>query len=186
MNCTCVKAHSGEYWIIDHRIYDPDDDGKSRLHHVRDMLVNVVHHKALPVRRVLMDTRYATKDLILFKESPGETRYCPLRSNWLIEDSADQPPYRHVDSLQWDAAALYHGETIKIKNKGFPKHHKVKPFRVEMSTHRTDSVVTNDITQESSPATQDACGPRSKIDISPSVTKPGFPCPVGRVNQREK
>jgi hypothetical protein len=58
--------------------------------------------------------------------------------------------------------ALSHGKTIKIK--GFPKHHKVKLFRVEVSTHRTDWVVTNDLTQDSSQATQDACGPRCKIE----------------------
>ncbi len=53
-------------------------------------------------------------------------------------------------------------KTIKIR--GFPKHHKVKLFRVEVSTHRTDWVVTNELTQDSLPATQDACGLRWKVE----------------------
>jgi hypothetical protein len=162
VNCVYVNPQSGEYWIIDYRIYDPDGDGKSKLDHVRDMLTNVVQHKGLPFRRVLMDTWYATKDLMLFIESLSKTYYCPLRSNRLVDDSEGKSPYRHVDSLEWDAETLAHGKTIKIK--GFPKHHKVKLFRVGVSTHRTDWVMTNDITQDSSQVTQDACGLRWKIE----------------------
>jgi hypothetical protein len=40
----------------------------------------------------------------------------------------------------------------------------VRLFRVEVSTHRTDGVVTNDPTQESTEATQAACGFRWKIE----------------------
>jgi hypothetical protein len=162
VNCVYVNPQSGAYWIIDYRIYDPDGDGKSKLDHVRDMLTNAVHHKDLPFRRVLMDTWYAAKDLMLFIEALGKTYYCPLRSNRLVDDSEGKSPYRHVDSLQWNAQTLAHGKTIKIK--GFPKHHKVKLFPVEVSTHRTDWVVTNDLTQDSSPAAQDACGLRWKIE----------------------
>ncbi len=37
-------------------------------------------------------------------------------------------------------------------------------FRVEVSTHRTDWVVTNDPTQQSTEATQEACGFRWRIE----------------------
>jgi len=162
VNCVYVDPHNNSYWLIDYRIYDPAGDGKTKLDHVRDMLTNLVHHKCLPFRRVLMDTWYATKDLMLFIESLGKTYYCPLRDNRLADDSAGKLPYRHVDSLEWDAVPLVQGKIIKIK--GFPKEHKVKLFRVEVSTHRTDWVVTNDLTQNSSPAAQDACGLRWKIE----------------------
>jgi hypothetical protein len=75
VNCV-VNPQTGEYWIIDYRIYDPDGDGKSKLDHVRDMLGNLVHHKGLLFRRVLMDTWYATRDLMLFIESLSKTYYC--------------------------------------------------------------------------------------------------------------
>jgi hypothetical protein len=67
-----------------------------------------------------------------------------------------------VDTLSWTAAALAHGKRIKIK--GFPQAHKVQLFRVVVSTHRTDDVVTNDRAQESTEATQKACGFRWKIE----------------------
>lgn len=162
VNCVYVNPQSGEYWIIDYRIYDPDRDGKSKLDHVRDMLTNLAYHKGLPFQRVLMDTWYAARELMLFIESLGKTYYCPLRSNRLVDDSGGQTPYQHVDSLEWNDLELAQGKMIKIK--GFPKHHKVKLFRVEVSTRRTDMVVTNDLTQESSSAAQDACGLRWKIE----------------------
>jgi hypothetical protein len=99
---------------------------------------------------------------MLFIESLGKTYYCPLRDNRLVDDLGGLSRYRRVDSLQWDEDTLAHGKSVKIK--GFPKQHKVKLFRVAVSTHRTDWVVTNDQTQDSVQATQDACRLRWKIE----------------------
>jgi hypothetical protein len=63
--------------------------------------------------------------------------------------------------MAWNDQDLAHGTVIKIK--GFPKTTKVKLFRVAVSTHRTDWVVTNDLTQDSLHATQEVCGMRWKI-----------------------
>lgn len=51
-----------------------------------------------------------------------------------------------------------------IKIKGFPNAYKVKLFPVAVSTHRTDWVVTNDLSQDSLDATQEVCGMRWKIE----------------------
>jgi hypothetical protein len=109
-----------------------------------------------------MDTWYATKDLMLFIESFQQVYYCPLKDNRQVEDSSGQQPDQRVDTLSWPAAELAHGQRIKIK--GFPKAHKVQLFRVVVSTHRTDYVVTNDLAQESMEATQEACGFRWKME----------------------
>jgi len=161
---TCVYVHPAldQFWLIDYRIYDPDGDGKSKLDHVREMLVHIVYQKHLPFEAVLMDTWYATRDLMLFIESLQKFYYCPLKDNRQVDDSGGTHPYRRVDSLAWHTEALAHGKTIKMK--GFPKDHKVRLFRVEVSTHRTDWVVTNDQTQDATEATQEACGFRWKIE----------------------
>ena len=39
VNCLYVNPDSGQYWIVDYRIYDPDKDGKTKLDHVREMLI---------------------------------------------------------------------------------------------------------------------------------------------------
>jgi hypothetical protein len=162
VTCVYVNPELDQYWLIDYRLYDPSGDGKSKLDHVHDMLSHVIYHKALPFYAVLMDTWYATKNLMLFIESLQKTYYCPLKDNRQVDDSGGQRPYSRVDGLQWNAEELAHGKRIKVK--GFPKAHKLHLFRVEVSTHRTDWVVTNDSTQQSTEVTQQACGFRWKIE----------------------
>jgi len=162
VTCVYVNPDTDQFWLIDYRIYDPDGDGKSKLDHVREMLTHVVYHKQLPFQAVLMDTWYATKDLLLFIESFQKFYYCPLKDNRQVDDTNGAHPFSRVDALEWSTAELAHGKRIKIK--GFPKAHKVQLFRVAVSTHRTDYVVTNDLTQDSTEATQEACGFRWKIE----------------------
>ena len=126
------------------------------------MLRNVVYQKPLPFHAVLMDTWYATKDLILFIEALQKYYYCPLKANRQVDDTGGQRPYGRVDALEWKPAELTHGQRIKIK--GFPKDHKVRLFRVAVSTHRTDWVITNDPTQHSTEATREVCGFRWNIE----------------------
>jgi hypothetical protein len=162
VTCVYVNPERDRFWLIDYRLYDPEGDSKSKLDHVRDMLVNVVHQKQLLFQAVLMDTWYATRELMLFIEALQKLYYCPLKDNRQVDDSGGQQPYRRVDSLAWTNDELQHGKRIKIK--GFPKDYKVCCFRVEVSTHRTDWVVTNDPTQDSTEATQEVCGFRWKIE----------------------
>lgn len=169
VTCVYVNPALDQFWIIDYRIYAPENDGKSKLDHVHDMLTNCVHQKQLQFSTVLMDTWYATKDAMRYIEQLGKIYYCPLKDNRQVDDSAAQAPYRRVDSLTWSDQERRQGKTIKIK--GFPKEHKVKLFRVVLSTQRTDYVVTNDLTQDDTGATQDACGIRWKIEQFHRETK---------------
>ena len=162
VTCIYINSELDQFWLIDYRIYDPDGDGKSKLDHVQDMLNHTVYHKQLPFRAVLMDTWYATKALMLFIEALDKIYYCPLKDNRQVDDAEGQQSYRRVDTLAWSPTELEQGKRLKIK--GFPKDHKVQCFRVEVSTHRTDFVVTNDLAQNSTEATQEACGFRWKIE----------------------
>ena len=162
VTCVYVNPMLDQFWLIDYRLYDPAGDGRSKLDHVREMLRNVVYQKPLPFHAVLMDTWYATKDLILFIEALQKYYYCPLKANRQVDDTGGQRPYGRVDALEWNPAELTHGQRIKIK--GFPKDHKVRLFRVAVSTHRTDWVITNDPTQHSTEATREVCGFRWNIE----------------------
>lgn len=172
VTCVYVNPERDQFRLIDYRIDDPAGDGKTKLDHVREMLTNVAYQKQLPFHAMLqkqlpfhamlMDTWYATKDLMLFIESLGKIYYCPLKDNRRVDDSGGARPYQRVDSLEWSAAELTSGKTIKLKD--FPRDHKVRCFRVETSPRRTDWVVTNDPAQASTEATQKACGFRWKIE----------------------
>ena len=162
VNCIYVNPDSGQYWIVDYRIFDPESDGKSKIIHVINMLDGLVYAKNIPFKYVLMDSWYATKNVMLHIEKLEKIYYCPLKSNRLVDDSGGVLAYRKIDSLSWDQYQKKYGKTIKINK--FPKDHKVKLFWVSASTSRIDWVVTNDLTQYSLQATQDVCRLRWKIE----------------------
>jgi hypothetical protein len=136
---------------------------------MQEMLLNVIHQKSLDFWAVLMDSWYATKDIMLQIEKLGKIYYCPLKDNRLVDDSRDAKPYQRVDSLEWTEEQQQHGKVIKIR--GFPGEHKVKLFRVVLSTQRTDYVVTNEMAQDNEEVVQDVCGFRWKVEQFHRETK---------------
>ena len=163
VTCVYVNPFQDRFWIIDYRIYDPQGDGKTKLDHVMEMLSLLVYQKHLPFQTVLMDSWYATKNVMLHIEKAEKTYYCPLKSNRLVDDSRGQPPpYQRIDGLTWTDQERQGGKHIKIR--GFPKDHKVKLFRVVSSTGRTEYVVTNDKAQNETSVAQQACHWRWKIE----------------------
>jgi hypothetical protein len=169
VSCLYVHPRSGQTWVIDYRLFDPRRDGKTKLDHVANMLESL-RARGIPFGTVLMDSWYATKDLMLdidgYRSANANANakifYCPLKSDRLVDDSGGVRPYRHVADLEWSEAELESGKLIKIKN--FPGAYKVKLFRVEVSSRRTEYVVTNDKTQDSTSGAQQACAFRWKIE----------------------
>lgn len=162
VTCIYVNPELEKWWIIDYRIFAPDTDGKSKLDHVKEILINIEHQKKLPYAVVLMDSWYAVKHLILLIETLKKIYYCPLKKNRLVDDSGGKEKYKPIENLCWTDTELSCGKIIKINE--FPKDHKVKLFRVTVSTNRIEHVVTNDMTQNSTEATQEECGVRWKIE----------------------
>lgn len=169
VTCVYVNPKIDQFWIIDYRIYDPDGDGKSKLDHMKDMLLNCVYQKELLFWAVLMDSWYASKDMMLQIERLGKIYYCPLKNNRQVDESGGNEPYQRVDSLTWTKGEEQHGKLIKIK--GFPGSHKVKLFRVVLSTQRTDYIVTNEMEQDNVEVVQDVCDFRWKVEQFHRETK---------------
>ena len=103
VNCLYVNPRTKRYWIIDWRVYAPDSDDKTKLVHMQEMFDDALNTKKLPFRVVLMDSWYATKDLMLHIHRAGKFFYCPLKSNRKVDDSGGVERYKAVNSLQWSA-----------------------------------------------------------------------------------
>jgi hypothetical protein len=161
VSCVYVSPKTEHFWVTDYRIFDPDTDGLTKIDHVREMLGSVAHRR-LSYSTVLMDTWYATKELMTLVENEGKTFYCPLKSNRQVDDSGGDSPYQRVDSLDWSKEELESGKLVKVK--GFPGDYKLKLFRVVVNTHRTEWIVTNDLSRDSVRAAQKARRLRWKIE----------------------
>jgi len=162
ISCLYVNPRLGKFWVIDYRIYDPSGDGKTKIDHVLDMLKSLVSYKDLPFSTVLMDSWYATNKLMLHIDSLGKIYYCPLKRNRLVDDTGGQEEYQQIENLSWGKTELTQGKIIKIKK--FPGTKKVKLFRVTVSTDRTEFIVTNDISQNSTEVVQQVCKVRWKVE----------------------
>ena len=64
VNCLYVNPESEQFWILDYRIYDLAGDGKTKLDHVREMLLSLVGGKYVHFTHVLFDSWHATKTLM--------------------------------------------------------------------------------------------------------------------------
>jgi hypothetical protein len=161
VSCVYVNPKTEHFWVVDYRIFDPETDGKTKLDHAEEMLRSL-EHREMPYQAVLMDTWYAAKEIMLLIDGMKKTFYCPLRSNRQVDDSGGKRPYQRVDTLEWSDEELKQGKLIKIK--GFPKNHKVKLFRVAVTSNRTEWIVTNDLSQDSTHETRKVRGVRWKIE----------------------
>jgi len=91
VNCIYVHPASGQFWIIDYRLYAPEGDGKTKLDHGADMFQSALR-RGVAFSTVLMDNWYATKDLMLLFDRNHKRFYCPLKSDRLVADSDGQAP----------------------------------------------------------------------------------------------
>lgn len=162
ISCIYVNPETGQYSVIDYRIYDPEGDGKNKLNHVADMLNDAVDKKNLVFRKVLMDSWYAAQKLMALIDNLGKIYYVPLKKNRLVDDTGGQKKYRHIEQLDWSQSEQKQGKLIKINK--FPRDKKVKLFRVTVSANRTEYIATNDLTQSATDEVRSQCRLRWKIE----------------------
>lgn len=161
VNCVYVNPQTNQFWLIDYRIFNPVDDGKSKIDHVLDML-NQLGPRQIPYQTVLMDSWYAVTDLFKWLMAAGKIFYCPLKSNRKVDDSGGQHPYQPVGCLSWSAQEVQHGKRVKVHK--MPQSTYFKLFRVLVSTHRTDYLVTNDVAQDQTSAAEEKSDVRWKVE----------------------
>ncbi|MCG8341128.1 MAG: hypothetical protein MI674_07720 [Cytophagales bacterium] len=149
VTCVYYNPDCHKFWVIDYRIYDKDADGKSKLDHLKDMLKSAIFSKKISFSTVLMEAWYATVNVMYTIHAYGKIFYCPIKSNRLV--SYIDANYHHipVKDLAWCQEDLQCGQRVHLW-----KTH--KDFRVQLfrlpATHRTDFIVTNDLSQNSSDA----------------------------------
>lgn len=163
VTCIYVNPETEQFWLLDYRIFAPTDDAKTKLDHVREMYDLLIHNKELSFSTVLMDTWYATRALMLQIERSGKLFYCPIKTNRQVDPGTGTPAsYQRVDTLEWTQQEGEQGTSVHLKD--FPAGHRLQLFRLVVSTDRTDFVVTNDTTQDSSTATRQVCDHRWRIE----------------------
>ncbi|MBT8348543.1 MAG: transposase [Sulfurovum sp.] len=151
-----------QYWVIDYRIYQPDQDGKSKIDHLLDMLNNAIYNKEIPFSTVLFDTWYATHKVMAHIDSLNKIYYAPLKTNRNVTKVGSGKKYQHVSSLTMNDEEKKNGTLIHVKV--FPQNMDVTLFQFTISTNRVDYIVTNDKFQKTAQTVQDAYSMRWVIE----------------------
>jgi len=162
VTCVYYQPKTKEFFALDFRIFDPDRDGKTKLDHVREMLDHLVAREVL-FGHVLMDSWYAVTEFMMhIAKDLGKIFWCPVKANRLVHEGTALSVATNVEKLVWSDHDLAHGKNVHIK--GFPSGFQMKLFRLVVSTDRTDYVVTNDLTQNSTDNARKECAIRWKIE----------------------
>lgn len=162
VSCIYVNPETHQFWVIDYRLYDPEGDGKTKIDHVKEMLAHTITYKRLSFTTVLMDSWYAAMPLFKQIEKAGKLFYCPVKGDRLVDDTDGAEAHKGVAKLAWGQQEQQHGKSVHLKT--MPKGHRMKLFRLVLSAERTDYIVTNDMTQDSTDAVKELVGIRWKIE----------------------
>ena len=163
VNCLYYNPELDQYWVIDYRLYDKTRDGKTKLDHMEDML-DIADFREISYSIVLMDTWYATSDMMMSIHKRGKTFFCPIKSNRKVDDKLqfDEGKFQHqsANTLEWTQEELVHGKTISLKGLNLT----LKLFQIVLATGKTELIVTNDLTQNSTDDCQKETAIRWKIE----------------------
>jgi hypothetical protein len=133
-----VHSDGQEFYPIDYRIAAPEQDGKTKNEHFREMLLNAKHDKELHAKTVLFDSWYAAADNLKLIVRLGMVFVTTLKSNRLVS-LTPQGGYIHLQDLVWTAEQLEHGLSIKLKELPF----RVQIYKVEETNSDIDWIITN-------------------------------------------
>jgi len=162
VNMVYYNPELEKFWVIDYRIYSPDQDGKSKIDHLLDMLENAQYEKEIAFSTVLFDSWYATHKVMIHIDSIGKIYYAPLKANRNVTKADSGEKYKHVSSLALSASEQKNGTLIHVK--GFPKNMDVTLFRFLISNNKVDYIVTNDKSQKTDGAVQKAYSSRWVVE----------------------
>lgn len=138
VNLVHTDGTQGGYYPIDYRIYAPQQDGKSKNDHFRDMLIAAVTNKGIQAKKVLFDSWYASLDNLKLVIRLGLVFVTTLKSNRLVSLSKEGG-YIHLAQIEWSEAQLRSGIIVKLKEMPF----KVRLFKIVATNGDIEWMITN-------------------------------------------
>jgi len=138
VNLVHSTGKAGDFYPLDYRIYAPDDDGKSKNEHFREMLIRAVADKGIRAKTVLFDSWYAAADNLKLIHRLDLCFFTTLKENRLVSLNKEDG-YIHLNQLDWTPAQLDNGVPVKLKEVPFT----VRLFKLVATNGDIDWVITN-------------------------------------------
>ena len=155
LNLLHSTGKDGDFYPLDFRLYAPEQDGKTKNDHFREMLLRAVSDKELQAKTVLFDSWYASVENLKLLHRLNLTCITTLKCNRLvmvwndkasnkasnkISNKASKSQWIHLEALEWNAAALRDGILVKLKELPFA----VRLFKIVAPNGDVEWLITND------------------------------------------
>lgn len=150
VGCLYYNPDLNQSWLIDYRLFDPENDGLKKTEHSMEMFQNIVYNKtekeSLIFQYTLFDAAYASKKFLALIDNLGHKYLCNIRNNrncWEIgvDYTATKNKSIPIKDLNWNDS----NQAKLVRLKDFPVGKNVRLFKITVSTDRTDYIITNDI-----------------------------------------
>ena len=143
------RPDTEQFWLINYRIFSPDNDGKTKLDRVLDMLESL-KKRNVSYLYLLVDSWYATSNLFKYAIKEQKIFYYPIKSNGKINDSGGKEPYKQAFETSFTNEEVKFGKLIEVFK--MPMDTYFKLFRVQVLTTRTNCIITNNIAARAAPS----------------------------------
>lgn len=143
VNLVHTNGALGDFYPINYRIYDPDEDGKTKNEHFREMFLQAHLNQQIKARKIAFDSWYASVDNLKLIHRSGWTFYTTLKSNRKVSLSKETG-YQDLEELEWTPETLISGQLVKIKELPFL----VKLFKLVDTEGNIEWVITNNLTED--------------------------------------
>ena len=138
VNLVHSSGEAGDFLPLDYRIYAPDEDGKTKNDHFRDLFDGVVAAGKLLARTILFDSWYAGSTNLKHIHRAGWTFFTTLQRNRLVS-LAKESGYQRLDTLEPPPRGWSDGVEVRLKEVPFG----VKLFKLVATNGDIEWVITN-------------------------------------------
>lgn len=148
LNLLHSTGQDGDFYPLDYRVYAPENDGKTKNDHFREMLVRAKSDKQIQAKTVLFDSWYASVENLKLLAKLELCFVTTLKSNRLVsvwrnakdaKDAKEKNGYVHLHELEWTPQTLEQGLVIKLKELPFA----VRLFKIVAPNGDIEWLITN-------------------------------------------
>jgi Transposase DDE domain len=143
VNLVHTNGCSGDFYPVNYRVYNPDEDGKTKNDHFREMFVQVNGSQQIKARNIAFDSWYASADNLKLIHRSGWTFFTTLKSNRKVSLSKETG-YQDLEAIEWTKETLISGHLVRIREVPFW----LKLFKLVATNGDIEWVITNNLTED--------------------------------------
>lgn len=143
VNLVHTNGFEGDFYPINYRVYNPDEDGKTKNEHFQEMFIQANKNQQIKARKIAFDSWYASADNLKLIHRSGWTFYTTLKSNRKASLSKETG-YQDLEEIEWTRETKISGQLVRLKGVPFW----LKLFKLVDTNGNIEWVITNDLAED--------------------------------------